>query len=66
MDEPEPMMEIHAIREKFYEETKNMSPEEKREYSERKSRDTEASFLKLGYKFVPVEGVPGHRRLVRI
>jgi hypothetical protein len=64
--EPKPMREIHAIRRKIHKETKNMSPEEYREYSERRSRENEAFLNRMGYKTVPVEGEPNLSRLERI
>jgi hypothetical protein len=66
MDELDPISEIHAIRDKISEETKDMSPEEYNDYWERKGKKTEASMLRLGFKFVPVEGEPGCMRVVRI
>jgi len=66
MNEPKAMREIHEIREKIYEETKNLTPAEYADYSARKSKETEESLLRLGYKFIPVEGEPGQSRLVRI
>jgi hypothetical protein len=66
MFEPKPMREIHAVRRKIHRETKNLSPEEYREYEERESRDTEAFLHSIGYKYVPVEGKPGSKYIVSI
>ena len=60
------MREIHEIRERIYLETKDMSPEEYAEYSERTSREIEASMLELGFKLVPCDDMTGCRRVVRI
>jgi len=66
-EEPEPaaMREIHEIRLKIYEETKDMSPEEYREYWARAGREAEESWREMGYKLVPTD-TPGAKRLVPI
>jgi hypothetical protein len=66
MDEPEAMREIHEIREKIYEETKDLSPKEYSEYWDRRNKEIEESLREDGYMLVPIEGTPGHMRVVRI
>jgi len=66
MSEPRAMREIHEIRERIYEETKDLSPEEVDEYWARKSKETDESLLKSGFKWIPSDRTPGTMRLIRI
>lgn len=62
MNEPKAMREIHEIREKIYEETKNMTPAE---FNARVQKNVDALLKETGYKLVPVEGKPGVSLMVR-
>ena len=66
MSEPRAMREIHEIRERMYEETKDLSPEEYEIYSMRKMKEQEDYLRKIGYKWIPCEDMPGATRLIRI
>jgi len=54
--------EIDRIRLKIYEETKDMTPEQR---AERRNHKVEASVKRMGYKFVVVNP-KGYMRLVKI
>ena len=66
MSEPRAMREIHEIRERIYEETKDLSPEEYAEYRIRRNREVEEFLQSDGYKLVTCEDDPRCKVLVRI
>lgn len=47
MNEPEPMRQIHEIRHKIYEETKNLSDEDFLEYYRKKSKKAQKQMKKI-------------------
>ena len=63
MTEPKAMREIHEIRERIYEETRNMTPAE---FNAFVRKNTDDLLKETGYKFVSIDGKPGHRRMVRV
>ena len=63
MDEPKAMREIHEIREKFYEETKNMTPAE---INTRVQESVDRVLKNAGYKLEPVEGEPKAFYMVQV
>jgi hypothetical protein len=63
MTEPKAMREIHEIRDRIYEETKNMTPAEFNAFVRKNSDDL---LKETGYKLVSIDGKPGHRRMVRV
>jgi hypothetical protein len=63
MTEPKAMREIHEIREKIYEETRNMTPTE---FNAFVRKNTDDLLKETGYKLVSIYGKPGHMRMARI
>ncbi|MCL2630801.1 MAG: hypothetical protein FWD49_04685 [Firmicutes bacterium] len=65
MNEYKMLKEVHEIRERIHNRTKNLSPEELQAYWDRRNSEIEVSLAKMGLKFAPAS-TPGYKIIVSI